>query len=159
MLFSCVVFCVPLRFSSVCIYVYPYYSFCVTVEVHQKKRRLYFFLKKSFSRFLLFCASLSETNGEGKGYEESRAAVAKYYSTEKSPLTADDVVLTSGCSGAICLVIPALANPVRARASFLYLFSFFVFLSNYFFCLSICRVFTREDKMRKKSGGKERKRW
>jgi len=45
------------------------------------------------------------------GYEKSRAAVAEYESCPESPLTAKDIVLTSGCSGALDLAISVLANP------------------------------------------------
>ncbi|XP_033104303.1 tyrosine aminotransferase-like [Anneissia japonica] len=45
------------------------------------------------------------------GNEEARAAVAKYYSTDTSPLTSKDVILTSGCSGAINIAITVLCNP------------------------------------------------
>jgi tyrosine aminotransferase len=40
-----------------------------------------------------------------------RAAIAKRYSTEASPLTADDVVIASGCSGALDMCITVLCNP------------------------------------------------
>ncbi|XP_064610268.1 tyrosine aminotransferase-like [Liolophura sinensis] len=45
------------------------------------------------------------------GYEKARAAVANYVSTPDTPVTARDVVLASGCSGAIDLAICVLANP------------------------------------------------
>ncbi|XP_071958696.1 tyrosine aminotransferase-like [Antedon mediterranea] len=45
------------------------------------------------------------------GNEEARAAVASYYSTNVSPLTSKDVILTSGCSGAINIAITVLCNP------------------------------------------------
>lgn len=45
------------------------------------------------------------------GAKEAREAVARRHSTERYPLTADDVVIASGCSGAISLVMPTLANP------------------------------------------------
>uniref|UniRef100_A0A8W8KF42 Tyrosine aminotransferase n=1 Tax=Magallana gigas TaxID=29159 RepID=A0A8W8KF42_MAGGI len=45
------------------------------------------------------------------GYEDSRAAVAKYSSTPGKELTAKDVVLTGGCSMALDLCICVLANP------------------------------------------------
>jgi tyrosine aminotransferase len=45
------------------------------------------------------------------GYVFARAAVAERFSTAASPLTADDVVLASGCSGALELVMSALADP------------------------------------------------
>ncbi|KAJ1912995.1 hypothetical protein H4219_005393 [Mycoemilia scoparia] len=45
------------------------------------------------------------------GYLQTRQAIAKKYSLQDSPpLTADDVVLTSGCSGAIEMVIGVLCN-------------------------------------------------
>ncbi|KAL4234597.1 hypothetical protein ACF0H5_006238 [Mactra antiquata] len=49
--------------------------------------------------------------GPSTGYESSREAVAKYVSTEKSPVTSKDIVLTSGCSGALDLCITCLCNP------------------------------------------------
>lgn len=45
------------------------------------------------------------------GYELSRKAVAEYVSTENSKVEAKDIVLTSGCSGALDLCITCLANP------------------------------------------------
>lgn len=45
------------------------------------------------------------------GYIESRQAVADYVSTPTSPVDAKDVVLTSGCSGALEMVIACLADP------------------------------------------------
>jgi len=45
------------------------------------------------------------------GYEHSRAAVAEQYTSTEAPLTSKDVILTSGCSGAIDLCIAVLANP------------------------------------------------
>lgn len=45
------------------------------------------------------------------GYEKARAAVAEYESCEESQLTSKDIVLASGCSGALDLAITVLANP------------------------------------------------
>eukprot|EP01133_Synstelium_polycarpum_P014185 gene14185-16725_t len=45
------------------------------------------------------------------GYEAARAAVAKFVETPESPLTASDVVLASGASGAIEIAFVALLNP------------------------------------------------
>uniref|UniRef100_H3CTX2 Tyrosine aminotransferase n=1 Tax=Tetraodon nigroviridis TaxID=99883 RepID=H3CTX2_TETNG len=45
------------------------------------------------------------------GYLKSRQAVAKFYSSSEAPLTAEDVILTSGCSQAIDLAISVLCNP------------------------------------------------
>ena len=39
------------------------------------------------------------------GRPEARKAVAKYYQTKTSPLTADDVIICKGCSGAIEIAI------------------------------------------------------
>ncbi|XP_072926651.1 tyrosine aminotransferase [Hemitrygon akajei] len=47
------------------------------------------------------------------GYQSSRDAVANFYSCPESPLTAKDVILTSGCSQAIELAISVLANPAQ----------------------------------------------
>ncbi|KAI9176084.1 hypothetical protein H9P43_006449 [Blastocladiella emersonii ATCC 22665] len=44
------------------------------------------------------------------GMEVARAAIAKRYATEAAPLTPADVVIASGCSGALELAIGALAN-------------------------------------------------
>lgn len=44
------------------------------------------------------------------GYLSAREAIAKYASEENAPLTAEDVVIASGCSGALDLCISALAN-------------------------------------------------
>ncbi|XP_025114868.1 tyrosine aminotransferase-like isoform X2 [Pomacea canaliculata] len=49
--------------------------------------------------------------GPSVGYENARAAVAKYVSTPSSAVEAKDVILCSGCSGALDLCITALANP------------------------------------------------
>jgi tyrosine aminotransferase len=45
------------------------------------------------------------------GYEAARAAVAQFFTTPVAPLTSADVVLASGGSGALDLVITALLNP------------------------------------------------
>jgi tyrosine aminotransferase len=45
------------------------------------------------------------------GYAFARAAVARRFATAAAPLGADDVVLASGCSGALELVMSALGNP------------------------------------------------
>ncbi|KAM9375493.1 tyrosine aminotransferase [Pholidichthys leucotaenia] len=45
------------------------------------------------------------------GYLESRQTVANFYSCPEAPLNAQDVILTSGCSQAIDLVISVLCNP------------------------------------------------
>jgi tyrosine aminotransferase len=45
------------------------------------------------------------------GMPEARAAIAKKYSTPNAPLTANDIVITSGCSGAVDLAIKVLCNP------------------------------------------------
>lgn len=44
------------------------------------------------------------------GYEETRAAIAQRYTCPQAPLTADDVVVTSGCSGALELCFSVLAH-------------------------------------------------
>jgi tyrosine aminotransferase len=44
------------------------------------------------------------------GYEAARAAVARTYTRPTAPLTAEDVVIASGCSGALELAITAIAN-------------------------------------------------
>eukprot|EP01104_Vermistella_antarctica_P011667 TRINITY_DN3284_c0_g1_i2.p1 TRINITY_DN3284_c0_g1~~TRINITY_DN3284_c0_g1_i2.p1 ORF type:complete len:419 (+),score=67.19 TRINITY_DN3284_c0_g1_i2:71-1327(+) len=45
------------------------------------------------------------------GYPASRQAVADSFTTEAAPLKGDDVILTSGCSGALEIAIKALVNP------------------------------------------------
>ncbi|XP_056908354.1 tyrosine aminotransferase isoform X2 [Takifugu flavidus] len=45
------------------------------------------------------------------GYLKSRQALANFYSSPEAPLTAEDVILTSGCSQAIDLAISVLCNP------------------------------------------------
>lgn len=45
------------------------------------------------------------------GSVEARAAVATWVATATSPLTADDVIIASGCSGALDLAITVLLNP------------------------------------------------
>nr|XP_006816454.1 PREDICTED: tyrosine aminotransferase-like [Saccoglossus kowalevskii] len=54
-----------------------------------------------------------KSNGYGPsvGYLESRESIAKAFSEPTAPVDAKDVILTSGCSGALELVIAALANP------------------------------------------------
>lgn len=54
-----------------------------------------------------------KSNGYGPstGYEKSRKAVAEYVSTPTSEVEARDVILCSGCSGALDLCITVLANP------------------------------------------------
>ncbi|KAK7114648.1 tyrosine aminotransferase-like [Littorina saxatilis] len=49
--------------------------------------------------------------GPSTGYEKARAAVAEYVSTPTTKVEARDVVLCSGCSGALDLCITVLANP------------------------------------------------
>lgn len=44
------------------------------------------------------------------GYEDARDAVARLYTHSDAPLTKDDVILASGCSGALDLVISAIAD-------------------------------------------------
>eukprot|EP00949_MAST-11_sp_MAST-11-sp1_P000867 g867.t1 len=45
------------------------------------------------------------------GIPETRKAIAREYSTAASPLTSDDVVVASGCSGALELAYKSLLNP------------------------------------------------
>lgn len=49
--------------------------------------------------------------GPSTGYESARTAVAEYVSTPSSTVEAKDIILTSGCSGALDLCITCLANP------------------------------------------------
>ncbi|XP_060552086.1 tyrosine aminotransferase-like isoform X2 [Ruditapes philippinarum] len=49
--------------------------------------------------------------GPSTGYEDARKAVAEYVSEETSQVESKDIVLTSGCSGALDLCITCLANP------------------------------------------------
>lgn len=59
------------------------------------------------------CIKSHKYNGYGPsvGYESARKAVAEYVSTPTSTVEAKDVILTSGCSGALDLCITCLANP------------------------------------------------
>ncbi|XP_065193019.1 tyrosine aminotransferase-like [Sycon ciliatum] len=56
-------------------------------------------------------------NGQSNGYclsfgsKAACSAVAEYYSTPEAPLTCSDVVLASGCSGALSMAINVLTNP------------------------------------------------
>ncbi|VDK43845.1 unnamed protein product [Anisakis simplex] len=52
-------------------------------------------------------------NGYGPaiGYVEARESVARHFSTPQAPITADDVILASGCSHALQMAIEVLANP------------------------------------------------
>eukprot|EP00177_Eucheuma_denticulatum_P007079 GFKZ01012876.1.p1 GENE.GFKZ01012876.1~~GFKZ01012876.1.p1 ORF type:complete len:891 (-),score=105.03 GFKZ01012876.1:113-2785(-) len=67
--------------------------------------------KKAVERFTEVIRS-----GKANGYTmsmgslEARRAVAQRYTTEASPLTADDVTLTAGTSGALEIAIGAIAN-------------------------------------------------
>lgn len=45
------------------------------------------------------------------GLQEAREAIAKHFTHPEAPISADSVILTSGCSHAIEMVIEALANP------------------------------------------------
>jgi tyrosine aminotransferase len=45
------------------------------------------------------------------GSAEAKKAVADRFSTERSPLRPEDVILTSGCSGALMIALTALASP------------------------------------------------
>ncbi|KAJ1984776.1 hypothetical protein H4R34_000464 [Dimargaris verticillata] len=49
--------------------------------------------------------------GPGHGFEVARAAIAQKYSRPEAPLTAEDVILTSSCSGALDLVFTCMAEP------------------------------------------------
>jgi tyrosine aminotransferase len=53
-----------------------------------------------------------KTNGypPSTGYPQARKAVADKFSTPEAPLTAQDVILASGCSGAIDMCIGVLCN-------------------------------------------------
>jgi hypothetical protein len=44
------------------------------------------------------------------GYEDARAAIASAYTVPEAPLTPADVIIASGCSGALDLVITAIAD-------------------------------------------------
>ncbi|KNC80684.1 tyrosine aminotransferase [Sphaeroforma arctica JP610] len=44
------------------------------------------------------------------GDVKSRTAIAEYYTCENAPITVDDVIITSGCSGALDLAIGVLGN-------------------------------------------------
>jgi tyrosine aminotransferase len=44
------------------------------------------------------------------GYEDTRAAIAAHYTRHGAPLTSKDIILASGCSGAIDLAISVLAE-------------------------------------------------
>jgi len=61
------------------------------------------------SEHLLSCKS----NGypPATGYNKTKQAIAEYYTQSDAPLTENDVVLTSGCSGAVEICIGVLANP------------------------------------------------
>ncbi len=65
-------------------------------------------LKESVSQLL--------TSGGANGYAQSvgihsaRQAIAEYSSTTEQVITADDVIIASGCSGAIDLVLTGLIN-------------------------------------------------
>lgn len=44
------------------------------------------------------------------GHLEARDAIAKHFTHPDAPITAEDVILTSGCSHALQIVIESLAN-------------------------------------------------
>jgi len=48
--------------------------------------------------------------GPSDGFQSAKEAVAQFYTTDQSPLTSNDVILTSSCSGAIDLSIGAIAE-------------------------------------------------
>uniref|UniRef100_A0A915PUD9 Tyrosine aminotransferase n=1 Tax=Setaria digitata TaxID=48799 RepID=A0A915PUD9_9BILA len=52
-----------------------------------------------------------EGYGPAIGIPEAREAIAQYFTHPDAPITADSVLLTSGCSHAIEMAIQALANP------------------------------------------------
>ncbi|DBA03226.1 TPA: hypothetical protein N0F65_011585 [Lagenidium giganteum] len=45
------------------------------------------------------------------GTEEARAAIASHFGSEEAPLTKDDVIIGSGCSGALELALTGLLSP------------------------------------------------
>ncbi|KAL4114962.1 hypothetical protein PRIC2_013858 [Phytophthora ramorum] len=45
------------------------------------------------------------------GSEAARAAIAHHYGNSKAPLTVDDIIITSGCSGALDIAFRGLLNP------------------------------------------------
>lgn len=49
--------------------------------------------------------------GPAVGILEAREAVSRHYTHPEAPFTADDVILTSGCSHSLQIAIEALANP------------------------------------------------
>lgn len=59
------------------------------------------------------CLVSGKYNGYGPavGFPEVRKALAEFVTHPNAPVTADDLVLTSGCSHALQLAIEALANP------------------------------------------------
>eukprot|EP00644_Phytophthora_capsici_P002163 jgi/Phyca11/8289/fgenesh1_pm.PHYCAscaffold_27_\ len=46
------------------------------------------------------------------GSEAARAAIAQHYGNMRAPLTMDDIIIASGCSGAIEIALRGLLNPV-----------------------------------------------
>lgn len=48
---------------------------------------------------------------QSSGKPEARQAVAKHFNTPESPLTEDDVIITTGCLGAIDISLTGLMNP------------------------------------------------
>ncbi|KAG6609535.1 tyrosine aminotransferase [Phytophthora cinnamomi] len=45
------------------------------------------------------------------GSEAARAAIARHYGNAKAPLTSEDIIITSGCSGAIDIAVRGLLDP------------------------------------------------
>lgn len=45
------------------------------------------------------------------GSEAARAAIAQHFGSMTAPLTPDDIIIASGCSGAIDIALQGLLNP------------------------------------------------
>lgn len=45
------------------------------------------------------------------GSEAARAAIAQHFGNMRAPLTMDDIIIASGCSGAIEIALQGLLNP------------------------------------------------
>lgn len=67
---------------------------------------------ESLNKAIVAAVNTSKFNGyaPSQGLVIAREAIAKKFTRENAPLTANDVVITSGCSGAITLAIQALAG-------------------------------------------------
>lgn len=59
----------------------------------------------------LVCFTIARCSTTDIFTEAARTAIAQRYGSTRAPLTPDDVIITSGCSGAIDIAVRGLVNP------------------------------------------------